>query len=316
MLEESETGTNPQPLPPPPGVWWSADARGNSFTSSVISPGLIVPPLFTGQEKTNAVPAPPASSYPGYQPMRSMPTDLAQMELNLHHHVESGFNSLTRVLTDKSDRILDQLVRRLEGFEEKTEKGTKNAESKVTELREEIAKLSQENKAILKEIGVIKDSLRGLDLKMELVSGNIEEKRCQICRRQGTHGGSESRSPERKPAMPKRSLDLTSQESSGNGQQRRVQASTPSSQGHQSSPLIAGRARGSDKIILAQLESKDRQPPDLRDHPAFAGGQSDHPLTFSETPSEESRPRVVGDLHLFQTPSFSDGGWYNQAYGQ
>lgn len=316
MIEESETGTSPQLLPASPGVWWTADSRGNSFTSSSIHPSLIVAPLFAGQDRINAVPAPPASSYPEYQQMRPTPADLARLELNLHHHMDSGFSCLTKHFADKTDRILDQLVRRLEGLENKVEKDMKNVESKVTEVKAECANLGQENRAILKELDVMRDSMRGLDLKLELMSGNLEENRCKDHCRQGTLSGSEPQNLDRAQAVPRRSQDSVARDSPGSDQQRQAQTSVHSSQGHRSSPFVAGRAVGSNKNILAQTEGMDHQPPDLKDHPAFASGQSNHPLTCSEPPSEESGSVVKGMLPLFQTPSFRDGGWYKQAYGQ
>lgn len=316
MIDESEVNNCPQIQPASPGVWWNADSPGNSFISSSLHPSLIVAPLFAGQENINAVPAPPASSYPDYQPMRPTPADLAQLELNLHHHIDSVFSSMTKLFSDKTDRILDQLIGRLENLEKKVEKDIKMTEGQVTEVKAECANLSQEHKVILKELDVMRNCVRGLDLKLELISGNIEENRCRDHCRQGSLSGSESQNSGCAQAVPRRSQDRIAHESSGSDQRSQEQTSLLFSQGHRSSPLGAGRSVGSNKSVVAQTEEINRRPPDLKDHPAFTSGQSIDSLTFSETASEESGPVVKNMFPLFQTPSFRDGGWYKQAYGQ
>lgn len=253
-----------------------------------------------------------------------MPADLAQLELNLHHHIDSGVSCLTRLLTDKTDRILDQLVRRLEALEEKVEKGTKDLESKVRDVRKECAILSQDNKALLKEFEKMKNSMKGLDLKADFMRGKIEESQCLDRCCQGKPPSGEPQNPDLQQAAPKRSPETkTAFESSGQNQQRKAPASDTTShrtqgstQGHRSSQTSSGRAeRSSNEEILAQINRADRQPPDLRDHPAYTGGQSEHPLIFSETPSDDSGTAVTSTPPLFHTPSFRDGGWYKQAYG-
>lgn len=316
MIDESKVDTRPQLQPTSPEVRWSADSRGNSFISSSLHPSLIVAPLFEGQDRINAVPAPPASSYPDYQPMKPTPADLAQLELNLHHHINSGFSSMTRLFSDKTDRILDQLGRRLEDLEKKVGKDIKIAESQVTEVKAECANLSQEHKTILKELDMMGNCVRGLDLKLELISGNIEETRCRDHCRQGSFSGSESQNSGCAQPVPRRSQDEIAHGSPRTDHQSQAQTSSHFSQGHRSSPLGAGRSVGSNKSVLAQTEGIDRQPPDLKDHPAFTSGQSTISLTDSETTSEESGSGVKNMLPLFQTPSFRDGGWYKQAYGQ
>lgn len=316
MIDESEVDTRPQLKPASPGGWWNADSRGNSFISSSLHPSLIVAPLFAGQDRTNAVPAPPASSHPDYQPLRPIPADLAQLELNIHHHINSGFGSLTKLFDDKTDRMLDQLVRRLKILENKFQMDIKNAESQLTEIKAECTKLNEENKAILKELDMMRNGVRGLDLKLELISGKVEENQCGGHCRPGSLGGSQSRNRCCAQAGPRRSQDKIAPGSPGSNQQSQTQTPLHCSQGHRSIPLGSGRSVGSNKSVLAQTEGINRHPPDLKNHPAFMIGPSSHPLTFTETTSEESGSVVENMLPLFQTPSFRDGGWYQQAYGQ
>lgn len=316
MIDESEVETGSQLQTASPGVWWNVDSRGNSFISPSLHPSLTVAPLFAHQDRINSVPAPPASSHPDYQPMRPIPADLAQLELNLHHHIDSGFNSLTKTFSDKTDRILDQLIRRLENLENKVEKDMKIAESQVTKVKAECANLSQEHRAILKELDLMRNCVRGLDLKLELIGGNIEENRCRDHCRQGSPGDSESQNPGCAQAVPRRSQDEIGHESSGNDQPSQAQTSFQFSQSHRSSPLGTGRSAGSNKSVLAQTEGINRQRPDLKNHPAFTSRQSTNSSAISETTSEESGFVIKNMLPLFQTPSFRDGGWYKQAYGQ
>jgi hypothetical protein len=324
MIEDSDNDTSSPYITASPGTWWNGGTRGNSFASSSLSPSnLIVAPLFAGQERSNAVPPPPVRSHPNYQQTTQMPADLAHLELNLHHHIDSGVSCLTRVLTDKTDRILDQLVRRLEALEDKFEKGTNDLENKVREVRKECVIFSQDNKAILKELEGMRNSMKGLDLKAEFVRGKIEESPCLDCCCQGKPASSEPQNPDLQQAAPKHPFQTkTVLESSGHNQQRKAPASdttthrTQGTQGHRSSQTSSGRAeRSSNEFFLAQINGADRQPPDLKDHPAYTGGQSDHPLIFSETPSDDSGTAVTNTPPLFHTPSFRDGGWYKQAYG-
>lgn len=312
-IDESETATSPQLQPPSPGVWWNANSRGNSFTSTSLHPSLIVAPLFADQDGINAVPAPPASSHPDYQPMRTTPADLAQLELNLHYHIDSGFNSLTKLFHDKTDRIFDQLNRRLEALEIKVEKDIKNIESQVTDVK---ANLIEGNKATLKELDATRDCFKGLDFELELIHGSIEGKRYRRHFRQGSLSGSKPQIPNLAQAMPRRSHDMIAHETPENFLQSQAQSSVHSSQGNRSNPLSSGRTVSSNKSNFAQTEDKHHKPPDLRDHPAFANEQSSLPLDFSNITSEGSGSVVKSRLPLFQTPSFRDGGWYKQAYGQ
>lgn len=352
--------------------------------------------------------------------MKSMPADLAQMEMHIHHYMDSGFNSMTKSFTDKNDRILDQLVGRLELIEEKAEKGTKALERIMTDVKDEFAGFRQDNKAIWEEVCWMKNFVQGVDLKLELMSGSTETRRYNEWCRQGapssrgsqdsdrrqampnpfqnlttqgsfkrdqdrraqtsinqghqpnqptssTHNSSESRNsdyrqvvskqsqdlsiqdsfgsssqktsvsssqghlprqflpdpsksseirePDCRQTMPQHSQVLAAEESSGNSQQRHAQSHAPSSHGHHSNPSFTGRDGVSKKGIFARTENTNRQAPDLKDHPAFAGGQIDHPLTFSGASSQESKSGFITTPPLFQTPSFRDGGWYRQAYG-
>ena len=159
--------------------------------------------------------------------------------------------------------------------------------------------------------------MRGLDLKMELMSGNIEENRCKDYCRRGTSSSSEPQNPDHVQAVPRGSPRISAaHKSAESNQQRHAQSSSHGSQGHGSSSLGAGRVGSSNKNFLAQTEGVGGQPPDLKDHPAFTGAQSGHPLTFGSTSSEESGSEAIAVVPLFQTPSFRDGGWYKQAYGQ
>jgi hypothetical protein len=318
LIEDSQTDRNPRFVPASPGIWWNAGSRGNSFASSTTPSSLVVAPLFAGQDRDNAVPAPPASSHPNYQQMTPIPAELAQVELNLHHHIDSGINCLTRILADKTDRISDQLVRRLEAMEEKAEKSRKDLESKLKEVLKECVNLSQENKGILKELDLMKDAMKAMHLKTELVKGLLEESRCNDHSRQNKPSESTGQSPDHEQVTAKHvPQNKTASGSSASSQIRQAQTSVHGSQEHLSSPISSERAGGSSKKnLLLQTEGVERQAPDLKDHPAFSGGQSSHPLIYSETPSEDSGSGVVCMLPIFQTPSFRDGGWYKQAYGQ
>lgn len=100
-----------------------------------------VPPLFSNGPATNSVPPPP-HTYRDYQPAsRPVPPELHMLELNIHHHIDSCFGSLSRLVTDKIDQCSDQLLRQLENSETKSEKSLKVVKGDIKNIQSDIQAL-------------------------------------------------------------------------------------------------------------------------------------------------------------------------------
>lgn len=67
----------------------------------------------------NSVPPPPASFT---RSQRSGPTEISQVAMAIHHHVDVAFDRLTRMITSKIDRVHDEVIRRTELLEERIAK--------------------------------------------------------------------------------------------------------------------------------------------------------------------------------------------------
>ena len=138
-----------------------------------------VPPLFSNGQANNAVPPPPPTFrdfIPGPGPVSA---ELNRVELNIHHHIDSCFGSLSRLVTDKIDQSLDQVIRHLEDSEQKNDKQFKIVKNGIKELQENVHQLHQ-------EIGEVKgaeerrsNSLEGTETKLNNIMtdvGQIDER--------------------------------------------------------------------------------------------------------------------------------------------
>ena len=167
-----------------------APAQSNDFAPSVQSNNswssmngmhfqAAVPPLFSNGYANNAVPPPPPTFrdfIPGPGPVSA---ELNRVELNIHHHIDSCFGSLSRLVTDKVDQSLDQIIRHFEDSEQKNDKQFKIVKNGIKELQENVHHLR-------KEIGEVRDaeerrsnSLEGTEAKFNNIMtdvGQINEK--------------------------------------------------------------------------------------------------------------------------------------------
>ena len=101
--------TSDYPHPFPSANSW---VSGNSFTSANAPLCALLPPSWPNHQNNNSVPSPPHNQH-DYQRPGSMSAAMARLELTLHHHIDSTTASLSRLITDKHDRIMDQTIRRL-----------------------------------------------------------------------------------------------------------------------------------------------------------------------------------------------------------
>ncbi|KAL8731460.1 MAG: hypothetical protein Q9166_003435 [cf. Caloplaca sp. 2 TL-2023] len=298
---------------------WAPSGNGNSFAqASTSSSAAETTPRFPGHTRNNSVPPPPIS-YPGFQPSGPLPRGLVQMELNLHHHVESCFGSLMRMTTDNTDRTIDKMVRRAEESQEMTEKGLKTLKSEIKDVRKEMSSMRMDLTGALQADNKIKDSIGSLGKKLNDLDKKIgeiatlyqraaaaaNETEREECSTYSQGDGSPRRRSRRTHASALSRQEYRQQYTSGTTSgSASTQDSVTSSRGLRSNTTSNGAAaRKSDeqsgrKEVFAHFGTSNGAVPDIRDHPAYRGVAETH---------EPSSP-------IYQTPNYS-AIWYQQAHG-
>ncbi len=275
---------------------------------------------------SNAAPTPPRS-HPEFQPSGPMPAGLAHLELTLHHHIENCFGSLSRLVADKHDRVMDQTIRRLENLEETVTKGQKNGKGDVKDMKKEFSNLKAEVRNVIKGNDEIKDLIKALDEKIGKLEKKVEASGCkgQSVATDTTGHEAETSRAQKGDIVHRRT------ESAHNGgnperlQQNQSGANHSASARHQSGNSSKGRrsnttsgggagsaAGSSRREYFTELGASRGPVPDVREHPAYSGGQQGYDLAYDSN----GMPVGLGvsDTTIFQAPSFSEG-WYQRVYG-
>ncbi|KAL8738561.1 MAG: hypothetical protein Q9181_000668 [Wetmoreana brouardii] len=300
---------------------WAPSGIGNSFNQpNAPSSAAEATPRFSMHMRNNSVPPPP-TSYPGSQPSGPLPPGLVQMELNLHHHVESCFGSLMRLSTDNTDRAVDKIVRRMDKLQETVEKGFKSLKSEAKDVRKEMSSLRKELAVAPNASESLKESVNSLNKKLDQLDGKVGEIESHFQRaaveaseseREASSTYSQGRnSPHRRPEgvrtpasnRPEQRQPYTSGTThASNSTQNSVNGS---SRGRRSTAPGEGAVRRSGersvtrKELFAQIEAVNVPVPDIRDHPAYRGVAEGY---------GQSSP-------IYQVPNYSET-WYQQAYGE
>ncbi|KAL8961760.1 MAG: hypothetical protein Q9193_001731 [Seirophora villosa] len=298
--------------------FWAPSGIGNSFAQpDPPSSGAVTTPRFSTHARTNSVPPPPLS-YPGFQPSGPMPPGLAQMELGLHHHIETCFGSLMRLNTDHADRTVDKMVRRMEDLRETVEKGFKGLRSEVKDVRKEMTSMRKELAERPGTSSSLKDSISSLDEKLGHLDQKFDAIGNRYQRAAAEMGESEREATSfvysQSKGSPRRRSESVHTSASSRPEPRQLHLSgaahSSSSSAHQSVTSSRGRPsnttdnsglgiRASDEREM-RLGAASAQIPDIRDHPAYRGVAESHGLNGPSTP-------------IYQAPNFSN--WYQRAYG-
>lgn len=249
---------------------------------------------------------PPPVPYPGFQPAGPSPAGLVQMELNLHHHIESCFGSLMRLTTDNTDRMIDKMVRGTEESRDINDTGLKLLKSEMKDfrkelngMRKELANGSQTDDQMKESIGSMGRKLDGLDEKMGEIGLYFQRAGVEASESEREEPSTNTHTRSRSKGSPRR----RSRSTHASGSSRHYATSGSASTQHS---MISSRAaaRRSDErnINNGRKEvsaSTDGVAPDIRDHPAYRG--------VVEAPGPSSP--------IYQTPDYGEI-WYQQAYGQ
>lgn len=319
------------------------DYRGNSFVSSNMAPIMSNP---------HPVPPPP-SSYPGFQPSVQIPAAMEQMERNLHHHMDQCFASLTRLVTDKSDRITDQMVKEIESSDGKMDKAVKGVKGELREVKGEIRETKKEFASQHKETNEAMDSIReqvgkvdlavketgskmdALDKKLDEVKEGDEENdseremrarpRYASTRRRTESAHRTLGHNERRPRRPSPSLSPTGLRQDGQGGQtggssRGRQVTAENGTGTGAMRRLSARARN--RNYFARLGEMRGPPPDLSEHPAYRRDRERERASSSEHRVRQDPGRAAagfppnGSAEEGQPSARSQEGWFHRAYHQ
>ncbi|KAL8802047.1 MAG: hypothetical protein Q9182_004060 [Xanthomendoza sp. 2 TL-2023] len=292
---------------------WALSGNGNSFVhGSTASSAAEITPRFPAHARNNSVPAPPMS-YPGFQPSAgSLPPGLMHMELNLHHHLESCFDSLMRFTTDNADRMMDKMVRRAEESQEAIERGLKVLRSEIKDISRELNSIQEEvagaalaDDRLKDSVGSLGKRLNELDEKVSGIGSQVQRTAVEATegekgeiwtesqgtrssgrRSRSTHASASSHQEHRQP--------YTSGTTSGSAS---TQHSVNSSRGRHSNETSSGAGvkRNDER---SGRKSVSGSAPDIRDHPAYRGVAESQGL---------SSP-------IYQAPNYG-AIWYQQAHG-
>ena len=306
---------------------WASDSRGNPLTSTDPPPSALLPPRWPHHHSINSVPSPPQNQY-DFQRSGSVPAALAQIELTVHHHLDTVFSSLSRLITDKHDRMMDQTIRCLENLEDTVSKGLNAIKGEVKDIRKDVGNLR----------GVLEDGISGNNRTIELIKG-LEEKLQALDKHIEEHARKhEYNSREQSASEPdfdrhQRALSHRLTESAhgafGQGEQRQkygsgascssnsAHQSGTSSRYHRSNTISSqpGNGMSDERSVrreyFAELGAARGAVPDLRNHPAYAGTPQGQGLGNGQN----GVPAPPNGLPL-RNPSLGVGEWYQQAYGQ
>lgn len=302
---------------------------GNSFASNNAPLSALLPPSWPNHHSSNSVPSPPQNQH-DYQRPGSISVAMTRLELTLHHHIDSTAASLSKLITDKHDKIMDQTIRRLENLEEMVSKGFRNLKADFKDIRKDISSLEGEFKEVVKSSDKVEDLCKGLDGKLEALEKGVEEHGCKCHLAITERSPSESKSESQQRATSHRRTE-SAHGSLGQGEQRQqhrsgasrsstsARHSGNSNRVHRSNTVnsqLGNRTsdeRDTRREYFAELGAARGPMPELRDHPAYSGLQQGQGQMYGH--DQNGMPAVLNGLP-FQHPSLSDGRWYQQAYGQ
>ncbi|KAL9100164.1 MAG: hypothetical protein Q9163_004429 [Psora crenata] len=317
------------PLPPASSNSWASGSRNNSFVSGSAPASALLPPRWPSHHLSNSVPSPPQTRQ-DYQRPDPLSAGLSQLDMTIHHHIDNAFGSLSRLVTDKHDRVLDQVIRRLEDVEDRLGKGFKQMKSDIKGVNSELGKVKTAVHGFNAGQEGLKELLNGLEKKLGGLEQCIEEHKCQcqqIMTNQATsdEGDRQPRSTTHRRTESAHgalgtSQDRERQQNGGSRTSSKVRISNTSSRGHrtstansQTSARVSDNRGGARREYFAELGAARGPVPDIREHPAYAGvpqppsqmyDQNGMPIGMAYT-----APVTYGSQQL------GDGGWYHQAYG-
>ncbi|KAL9129025.1 MAG: hypothetical protein Q9217_002427 [Psora testacea] len=302
---------------------WASGSRYNSFAPENAPVSALLPPLWPHHHLSNSVPSPPHTRQ-DYQRPDPLSAGLSQLDMTIHHHIDTAFGALSRLVTDKHDRMLDHVIRRLEDLEDGLGKSFKHIKSNIKGLNSEVGRVKATIHSFNAGHEGIKGLMHGLEGKLGVLEQQIEEnkRQCQQIMKALTinvEGDRQSRSSTHRRTESAHGILDTSRDrhKEQNGMSRassKARISNTSSRGHRSNTVNSqtnGRVsddRGSKREYFADLGAARGPVPDIREHPAYSGvplppsqmyDQNGVPIGMASTASVPYGAQQLGDGAIF-----------------
>lgn len=333
----SNSFSNYQHPLPSANSWASNNSRGNSFAPSSAPPPALLPPGWPQHQNTNSVPSPPQNQE-DFQRAGSVSFALTSLELKMHHHIDSTYNSLSRLITDKLDRMTDQTIRRLDNLEDTCNTGLKALKGEVRDLRKHVTNLLGDMEDMKQGRDGTIESVKGIDVILQALERHIEEHACKCQQSAAEQSASEPEYERRHRSEATSRSAYRRTESAhptvGQGESRQQHRSGASHSSNVTRASATGGRRDRSNSLNVQQpagrmsdeRSRRREyyaglgaargpAPDLRDHPAFRDRQHVQQEAYQYGDNQNDTSTVLDELP-YETPSLSDGKWYEQAYGK
>lgn len=97
------------------------------------------------------------------------------LELNIHHHIDTCFGRLSRLVTDKIDHCSDQLLREFENAEKRSEKSLKSVKGDISIMQNDIHALQNDICRSQECSERVEESLLGLQGHVDKVGSKLEK---------------------------------------------------------------------------------------------------------------------------------------------
>ena len=230
--------------------------------------------------------------------------ELSRLELNMHHHIDTAFGSLTRLMINKQDQTVDQIVRRIEAIEAKVEKSVK--------LLKEVKEMVDMSRAgTSKALNDVHGLLEAQAAKMDEIAEKLKPGHSLRYRDDGEADQVLRPRPQRSQSV------LVSPTHGAPSQNHKASNSDATTRGmmeteglNASEHRVVGHAQGRvfSKDIVAGMHLALHSPPDIRNHPALRGSHKGNHKDSVGSPT-----RAGNAIDSFY--DFGGSRWYNEAFG-
>ena len=300
-------------------------AQENSYPSDNGPVSALLPQGWP--HRLNSVPSPPHSQR-DYDRPGSLAAGLSQLDMTIHHHIDTAFGQLSRLVTDKHDRVLDQVLRRVDNLEDVIGRNLKNVKSEIKGMNHEMGRMKLAINSFSKGNEDVKELMQSLNKQLGSLETQVNESQ-RLCQQVVTTQTTCSSESERQPrSLAHRrtesahgafstSQDRRSQPNGGSRAASKMRTSKASNRSHRSNTVSsqptngANEERGAKREYHPDTGAVRGSVPDIRDHPAYAG----IPQPATQMYDQNGIPIGLAYGVPYGTQQFGDGGWYHQAYG-
>ena len=312
---------------PRPGLansWANSTSNDSSMASRGDPLSALLPPYWP-HHTTNSVPSPPQSQQ-DYQRQGDLAASLSQLDLTIHHHLDSAFGSLARLIADKHDRLLDHVLRRLDDVDDRLEKAFKGTRGEIRDVSNELACVKGALNNFNQNHEDVKEAMQGIEAKIGALrifhDQNMGDPRLSVSVPTGGNNADEGQ-----PQQPRTDTDdgAVGADKKGSPFKRRHSRKTSKARSNktsqQSQPPQAKGSQPANAINEAVAAAQAYPPafgvhrgpaPDIRGHPAYSG-----PFTAAPQMYEQHGVPIAKFAERPSYPSqrIDSGNWYQKAYG-